>query len=599
MEKTHERERGNDSVKKRQMTIKTKLLRDYLFSILVPIIVLGIILSYYISQLTNEKNTTEVVISNNKTYDNINSSFRSLTNAMNKFKTDNELDAKLRYHYMSYDVTLPFKDYNEFQVTMDYFPDDISGIKVYTSNTTIIEDHFVKLITPVLQTETWFQETVKRNGNSYFFYRNNKLYLSCMLKKGSINEVINIICIEVKLDKIHTILNKESQSIVIVDDTGHVIASNLEDFVGKKLEEVDLDGINNMGSGVYNYRVNEFDKAVITSFIPAEGNSYYKIVTFIHNSILSKQTLQAVGISFGITIGTIFIAFASASLFSKKLLRKLMLVKQYMHQVAKGDFSYQKNVEEDITEFDNLFYDLDTMSRSLSNLLNEVYEVTNQKNEIHIKNEEMKFKLLANQINPHFLINTLETIRMKAYINGDKEVADIVKCLGKMMRYNLEVGTDEINLEAEIEQIGNYIEIQKFRFNDRLNYTIDKDGIPQDYKILPLLIQPLVENSIIHGFEKYHKNMELQITFRTEEDLLKIIVMDNGCGISEEKLTEIRNQIYSEKEISKNHIGMNNIHQRVRLFYGIQYGIEINSEQNLYTEVILNLPLVVNHNHNT
>lgn len=578
-------------MKRKHITIRKKLIKDYLFSILIPMVVLGLVLSYYIYQLVDEKNVTEVVISNNKTYDNINSSLRSITNVMNQFKTDNELDAKLRYQYWSYETTLPFEDYNVFQTTLDYFPDDILDVQVYTSNKTILEDRFINSITPDLQAEQWFQDTLKHNGNAHFFYQDNALYLSCLLKDRSVNKVINVIRMEVKIDKLHTILDTENKSIVLVDDKGHVISSNLDYLHGKKVEEVGLDGIYNIGNGVHNYKMGVFDKAVITSFIPSEGNSYYKIVTFIHNKNSIQQTFNVVLISFGIIVGAFALAFLSVNLFSKELLKKFNLVKQRMHQVARGEFSSELTVEEGIVEFDNLFYDLDTMAHSLSDLMQKVYEISNQKNDIHLKNEEMKFKLLANQINPHFLINTLETIRMKAYINDDKEVADIVKCLGKMMRYNLEIGTDAIHIEAEIEQIENYIEIQKFRFNDRLDYSIDKENLPKQYKILPLLIQPLVENSIIHGFEKYNKNMEIRISFRLTEDFFDVYVVDNGSGISEESLCKIKQQLETGDGVSKKHIGLINIHHRIRLYYGTRYGIEIGSEPNSYTQVVLHLPL--------
>lgn len=268
-----------------------------------------------------------------------------------------------------------------------------------------------------------------------------------------------------------------------------------------------------------------------------------------------------------------------------------MLVKQYMHNVARGNFNYIKIENEEIIEFDNLFHDLDTMSHSLTNLIKQVYDVTNQKNEIALKNEEMKFKLLANQINPHFLINTLETIRMKAFINGDKDLADIVKCLSRLMRYNLEIKTAEVDLNKEIENIENYFEIQKFRFGDRLKYSIDKENMPPNYMILPMLIQPIVENAVIHGFEKTNKDMEIKVYFEKDEEYLKIIVYDNGYGISKERLEEIHEKLQTLDDISGSHIGLMNIHHRSRLFYGEMYGIEIDSEPDAYTKVILKLPL--------
>ena len=125
-------------VKKEQKTLKSKLMRMYLLSIIIPLLLLGFVLTYFIMQLSREKSTSEVVISNNRAYDDINSTLRIATNAMNKFKADKALYDKLSYFYMSYRTTLPFKDNYEFQKTLDYYPDDIVDIQVITSNQTIL-----------------------------------------------------------------------------------------------------------------------------------------------------------------------------------------------------------------------------------------------------------------------------------------------------------------------------------------------------------------------------------------------------------------------------------------------------------------------------
>ena len=355
------------------------------------------------------------------------------------------------------------------------------------------------------------------------FKRTNKQGCSCYLYKDD-------------MGKINAIMQSDEYSNIFVDDKGFIISSNVPQYNKKSLDEADLEEIYDMGNGIYNYRKGNFENAVVTAFIPEEGNSYFKVITFINNRQYSRFVFNAILISSIIIILSIIISFSSLTLFSRSILQKFMLVKQYMHNVARGNFNYIKIENEEIIEFDNLFHDLDTMSQSLTNLIKQVYDVTNQKNEIALKNEEMKFKLLANQINPHFLINTLETIRMKAFINGDKDLADIVKCLSRLMRYNLEIKTAEVDLNKEIENIENYFEIQKFRFGDRLKYSIDKENMPPNYMILPMLIQPIVENAVIHGFEKTNKDMEIKVYFEKDEEYLKIIVYDNGYGISKKDL---------------------------------------------------------------
>ena len=133
-----------------------------------------------------------------------------------------------------------------------------------------------------------------------------------------------------------------------------------------------------------------------------------------------------------------------------------------------------------------------------------MYEAMLNEKQLQNEQQEMEFKMLASQINPHFLYNTLETLRMKAFTAGDREVATGIKLLGKLLRYVLvNIGTTYTTLANELEHIDTYIKIQKIRFDDRVNYTLAvDDGIDtQEYMLLPLLLQPIVENAVVHGLE--------------------------------------------------------------------------------------------------
>ena len=140
------------------------------------------------------------------------------------------------------------------------------------------------------------------------------------------------------------------------------------------------------------------------------------------------------------------------------------------------------------------------MVKSMQQLINEAYEAKIQSETFKLNQMEAEFKTLASQINPHFLYNTLETIRMKAYCNNDKETADLVKKLGKFMRRCLEVKDGMVTLESELEFTKSYLELQSARFGDRVSYSIYCE-VDTNYKILPLIIQPIVENAFVHGIE--------------------------------------------------------------------------------------------------
>jgi len=208
----------------------------------------------------------------------------------------------------------------------------------------------------------------------------------------------------------------------------------------------------------------------------------------------------------------------------------------------------------------------------------------------------MEFKMLASQINPHFLYNTLESIRMKAFTAGDKEVATAIKLLGKAMRYVLEnTGTTDTTLQAEIDHISTYLQIQKIRFGDRINYQvhIQPELNPEEYRILPLLLQPIVENAIVHGLEGKDSGGMFWFAIYIIDGTVYVDISDNGCGMDEATLKEVMAKVqdYTRKR-RKSSIGLYNINRRIKLNYGEQYGLDIQSTLGEGTMVRVTFPAI-------
>lgn len=206
--------------------------------------------------------------------------------------------------------------------------------------------------------------------------------------------------------------------------------------------------------------------------------------------------------------------------------------------------------------------------------------------------------MLASQINPHFLYNTLETIRMKAFTAGDREAATAIKLLGQSMRYVLEnMGTTYTTLKAELDHVDGYMKIQHLRFGDRIGYeTRVEEGLELSrYRILPLLLQPVVENAIIHGLDEKEEKGLIVISIRTkqegEQNLLFIDVEDNGCGMTKETLDKLHQDIEIRDMSRSKSIGLYNINQRMKLHYGNEHRIHLYAEQGRGTRVRLTIPI--------
>ena len=215
---------------------------------------------------------------------------------------------------------------------------------------------------------------------------------------------------------------------------------------------------------------------------------------------------------------------------------------------------------------------------------------------LNTEQQRMEFKLLASQINPHFLYNTLETIRMQAITVNAKEIATSIKLLGKSMHYALKnTGTEFTFLEKELEYVGNYLAIQQLRFGDRVNYELIVDPKVQleQYKILPMLIQPIVENAIIHGLEGLANNGKILIEIASlEHNFIRISVIDNGIGMTSESLKKVRKNMYHKEADSTENIALYNVYKRIKLCYEGKGKIFINSNLSKGTVVTLELPSI-------
>lgn len=197
---------------------------------------------------------------------------------------------------------------------------------------------------------------------------------------------------------------------------------------------------------------------------------------------------------------------------------------------------------------------------------------------------ETQILLLQAQINPHFLFNTLNTLRYLAIINEDKPVSEGISALAKLLRNTIVDSNEMVSIDEEIENVKNYIVIQKLRYGDLFEtvYNIDKDV--RMCQILKFLLQPIVENSILHAFEEDAEHQVLTIRAKNERGCLKIEIGDNGKGFLKEETMTMNKKLSS--------IGIANIQDRIRLMYGEAYSMEIESELGKGTIVTLRLPLM-------
>lgn len=229
------------------------------------------------------------------------------------------------------------------------------------------------------------------------------------------------------------------------------------------------------------------------------------------------------------------------------------------------------------------------MSQRINNLISTVYVA-------ELKKIEAEYNALQAQIRPHFIFNTLESIRMSAEINNDYETANMLFSLGKFIRYNLTTGDSKTCLKDEIEYTINYLELYKKRLGVSFEYSIFVKDELLEYICPRYIIQPIVENSILHGFStSFSDKKYLQIFADEEPESINIHIKDNGAGIEKENLIQLQKDLqesqisYEQKGKRRNTIGIHNVNERIKIFYGPQYGIYLDSTLGKGTTCIIRL----------
>ena len=269
---------------------------------------------------------------------------------------------------------------------------------------------------------------------------------------------------------------------------------------------------------------------------------------------------------------------------SKQVTKPIKEMQKVARQYTLGAFDAKVSVhgKDEIAELGNV---LNNMSSQLLELISSVTEKERQSNYLELQT-------LIYQINPHFLYNTLDSINMLARKNDDIQVALMVTNLSRLFRLSLNRGRDVITVREEMMQVTYYLKIQKFRFEEQLDWNINFDDEILEYRMLKFIMQPLVENAIYHGIKSKNEYGKLTIRGYKDKNMLIFVIKDTGKGMDEDTLTKLYQRINEKKRDEKENRGYGiwNVNQRIKLYYGEQYGLQIDSIVDKGTSIYIKIP---------
>lgn len=311
--------------------------------------------------------------------------------------------------------------------------------------------------------------------------------------------------------------------------------------------------------------------------------SDWKIIRVMSTDKIYDETSKVGSIALSVSILLfIIVSFSVSYVLSYTLTKPILELKEKVKLVEKGDLTVNVKVKSR-DELGQLSESFNKMVIKLKDLINKVLEEQKKKS-------DMEFQILQAQINPHFLYNTLDSIKWLAAIQNVSNISDMTTSLINLLKYNISKNDITVTLAEEIESINNYVKIQKYKYGDIfcVNYSIDDETLK--CKVLRFILQPIVENSIFHGFENLENKGIIEINTKIIDGKLNIEIIDNGAGTNSEYFDDIISEQNRKRKFSG--IGLKNIEERIKLYFGEKYGISFISRLNEGTKVTLTLPAI-------
>ena len=503
---------------------------------------------------------------------------------LNTYATDTEI-------YLDNVESKVFDDY-----VSEYYR-DIKNISFYMNPDLIRgdENHFKK-VTEALKEKEWYKNTMQYVGQPRWSYFSNvqtgqrSLRLTRALLDSE-GKTAGAISIELNPELSEEYIANQNAHALLVLNGKEVVRANVSitereaKTICTDLNKADFDGWLTFHG--------ERCASAGVSINPLYTSDYYELVLMQPYGGLTKSAVKTTLLSLIPLVLAALIMAVSLLVLNRWFTHRITaLGKAMRHVVERSAEAADGAIGEAHDEIWELYNDLNKMVVNMQQLSDTAANERIEREQLHSRNKDVEFKMLTTQINPHFLYNTLETMRMLAMINHQKDIEDISVMLTRLLRGSLEAGQELKTLAWEMDKVECYTKIQDYRFGDRITAQVEYDkNAAENCMVMPFVIQPFVENAYVHGMEDKEADGRIVIRAVIKKDLY-LVVEDNGNGMSREQLADVTRYLNDFENLDRTHIGICNVNQRIKLRFGEEYGVTIKSTENKGTRVEIRMPLV-------
>ncbi|HUC93710.1 MAG TPA: sensor histidine kinase [Paenibacillus sp.] len=570
--------------------LRDKMLLIYFLCVLLPIVLTNVI--FYNVTTINVKNqkmkdfSLAVEKARNELRDQIDTAL-GISAVLN---TDYFLNESLERSYATDGEYVDAYHSDIIRTLNKYSPvyQSIRRITIYTDNPTVISGGYVNSITPQIESGSWFRAmeesidpvVVRTGENGLNGYETNYSIVRTLNYPGNRNVWRKIVKIDIHADAIRQVFGTIGlDGDVFLIDGENTVQYSSRDDIGWLKREV-----------AYSPAFVADDALLFEESYPIMNNNSgpWKIVLAVSEEKVLEEVRKSRGFviylaAANILVPSLIIIWVINSI-SARLVRLLRHMKKVKHgafeTVAYGDHR---------DEIGQLTSEFNRMTLQLGKLIDDVYVADIQKKDLELKRNQAQLHALQSQINPHFLFNALAAIRTRSMMKNEEETAKIIHNMAKIFRKSLQWGKDWVTVREEMDLVLCFLEIQKYRFGDKLDYRIEVDESAYECAIPKMMLQPLVENASIHGIEPLAREGLIEIRIERRHGSLFFSVKDNGVGMQPEEMARI-NGLLADRDDMGDNVGIKNIYYRLQMYYKEEADFEMTSTPGKGTLVRIRVP---------
>lgn len=581
------------------MKIQNKVLSTYIFLIIAPLLCFFIVANITITQYSQKEVRYSAEQSMELTSMYINRNLYNISRLVNTVMLDDDLFETITRDYSNVDMYELYEIYNEIEFYINGMKEnyDVTDVVLYVDDNFgfLGNGTFIQSLDKAKKSQ-WYQKYM--NDTNIALYDTEKFVVNGVEEnyitvsrfftaKNDFNKIVGAVRVFVEEKVFRKIV---SNSVTTLGGVCYVVNSDGDIITAS--ENMSSDYVISMSDLEKSAQTNEWGtvkvngkRSVFTSKSLEYGD--WKLVSVIPQSVITSDSRNLLKMML-IYMGLILVAaYILAYFISKSIVSRIVRLSDHMllndgsgiEELALSGLTNETNDE------------IDILIKNYNEMLKKIEEYTLLQYENGKKIKSAELKLLQEQINPHFLYNVLDLVNWMAIKSKNKDIEKIVYYVAQFYKIGLNSGNETIKLSQELEHVKYYVKIQKIRFKNIKGLTINVPKEIENCVILKTIFQPLVENSINHGLRDEYVEGEITISAEYDENSITFLVQDNGKGISDEIIRQIKNGSY--KSSSGSAFGLRNLNERIKIFYGNEYGITFGDCTN-GTKIYIKTPRIYN-----